>query len=113
MIPKNQQSYQSPKDIKREEIVEIIRNHIIKNGDLATAEETLLSTEGIRKVCDRLTYRRIQDFKRHLRRYLRIYLYDCPFDVDSIDRYNFKEEAYVTARRFIKRGEIIKYLSGI
>jgi histone-lysine N-methyltransferase SUV420H len=54
------------------------------------------------------------DFRRHLRKYINIYLPDCPFEVSSTNRYTVvTHEAAVTARRFIKKGEVVKYLCGI
>jgi len=55
-----------------------------------------------------------EDFKAHLRRYMSVYLPDCPFEVTTTNRYTiFSAEASVTARRYIRRNETIKYLSGI
>lgn len=49
-----------------------------------------------------------------MRRYTQIYLPDCPFEVSSTNRYTVTtHEASIVARRFIKRNESIKYLSGI
>ncbi len=43
-----------------------------------------------------------------------IYLPDCPWEVNTTNRYTIvTQEASITARRFIKRNEPIKYLSGI
>lgn len=54
------------------------------------------------------------DFVQHLRRYLRIYMLDCPWEVSTTNRYTIvTHEACVIARRYIKRNETIKYLSGI
>jgi histone-lysine N-methyltransferase SUV420H len=54
------------------------------------------------------------DFKAHLRRYMSIYLPDCPFEVNATNRYTIVTfEASITARRYIKRNETIKYLTGI
>lgn len=45
---------------------------------------------------------------------MRIYLPDCPFEVSSTNRYTiYSHEAAITARKFIKKGQSIKYLSGI
>lgn len=45
---------------------------------------------------------------------MQIYLPDCPFEVSSTNRYTITtHEASTVARRFIKRNETIKYLSGI
>jgi [histone H4]-N-methyl-L-lysine20 N-methyltransferase len=49
-----------------------------------------------------------------MRRYLRIYLPDCPFEVTSTNRYTIvTHEASISARRWIKKGETIKYLCGV
>jgi histone-lysine N-methyltransferase SUV420H len=54
------------------------------------------------------------DFRRHLRRYVNIYLPDCPIEISSTNRYTVvTHEAAVTARRYIKKGEVVKYLCGI
>lgn len=54
------------------------------------------------------------DFKKHLRRYVNIYLPDCPFEVSSTNRYTIvTQEASITARRTIRKNESIKYLTGI
>lgn len=45
---------------------------------------------------------------------MQIYLPDCPFEVSSTNRYTIMtHEASIVARKFIKRNETIKYLSGI
>lgn len=45
---------------------------------------------------------------------MQIYLPDCPFEVSSTNRYTIvTHEAAVTARRFVKKGQPVKYLSGI
>ena len=55
-----------------------------------------------------------EDFKGHLRRYMSIYLPDCPFEVNATNRYTIGSyEASVTARRPIRRNETVKYLAGI
>lgn len=43
-----------------------------------------------------------------------VYLPDCPFEVNATNRYTIVTyEASITARRFIRRNETIKYLAGI
>lgn len=52
-------------------------------------------------------------FRRHLRKYIQMYLPECPFEVTTTNRYIITQhEAAICARRFIKKGEEIKYLSG-
>ena len=48
-----------------------------------------------------------------MRRYINIWLPDCPFEVSTTNRYTITtQEAAATARHFIPKGETIKYLSG-
>ncbi|KAK1782624.1 histone-lysine N-methyltransferase set-9 [Copromyces sp. CBS 386.78] len=114
-IPKNRTSYHPSRGIKEEDITKIIQNHLIVDPDIATAEEKLLATDGLKRFANTLkTPREQNDFKAHLRRYMSIYLPDCPFEVNATNRYTIVTyEASITARRFIKRNETIKYLAGI
>jgi len=55
-----------------------------------------------------------EQFRRHLRRYVSIYMPDCPFEVTTTNRYTINEhEASITARRDIQPREEIKYLTGV
>ncbi len=76
--------------------------------------EKLLATEGLKKFFASLkTPKEKDDFKGHMRRYMSIYLPDCPFEVNATNRYTIGSyEASITARRFIRRNETIKYLAG-
>ncbi|CAK7216503.1 histone lysine methyltransferase Set9 [Sporothrix curviconia] len=114
-IPKNRPSYLPSRGVKEEEITKIIQDHLVVDPDLQVAEEKLLATNGLGKFYRALkTDAEKEDFRRHLRRYMQIYLPDCPFEVAATNRYTiFQEEACLSARRFIKSGETIKYLSGI
>lgn len=88
---------------------------MVINKDLDAAEKKLLATDGLRRFHNGLkTDKEKTDFRRHLRRYLQIYLPDCPWEVNSTNRYTIvSHEAAVTARKSIRRNESIKYLSGI
>lgn len=79
------------------------------------AEAQLLALPGLRNFEMALnTEREADDFRKHLRRYINIYLPDCPFEVSSTNRYTVvTHEAAVTARRVIKKGETVKYLCGV
>ncbi|KAI1454053.1 hypothetical protein F4805DRAFT_339337 [Annulohypoxylon moriforme] len=114
-IPKNRPSYHPSRGVKEEEIAKIIQSHLIVDPDIDTAESKLLATDGLRKVYGGLkTSKEKDDFRAHLRRYMQIYLPDCPFEVSSTNRYTIvTHEAAVTARKYIRRGQPIKYLSGI
>jgi histone-lysine N-methyltransferase SUV420H len=70
---------------------------------------------GLKKFSDALkTDKEKEDFRKHLRKYMSIYLPDCPFEVSSTNRYTVStHEASVTARKYIKKNETIKYLCGV
>ena len=74
----------------------------------------MLQLPGIRKYVEKLkTEREKEDFRKHLRKYLNIWSTDCPFEVSTTNRYTITtHEAATTARRFIKKGDTIKYLCG-
>ncbi|KID86593.1 SET domain protein [Metarhizium guizhouense ARSEF 977] len=114
-VPKNRPSYHPSRGLSENAIAKIIQDELVLWKDLAAAEEKLLAMDGLRKFMNKLkTDREKDDFKRHLRRYLQIYLPDCPWEVSSTNRYTIvSHEASITARRYIKRNESIKYLSGI
>ncbi|KAH6654165.1 hypothetical protein BKA67DRAFT_500397, partial [Truncatella angustata] len=114
-IPKNRTTYHPSRGLREEEITKVIQQHLIVEPNLDLAASKLLAITGLRKFHDALkTDKEKDDFRKHLRRYAQIYLPDCPFEVSTTNRYTIVTyEAAVTARRFIKRGDPIKYLSGI
>jgi len=87
---------------------------VIVSKDVQRAEYHLLRLPGLRKFVERLkTEREKEDFKRHMRKYISIWLPDCPWEVSTTNRYTIvTQEAAATTRRFIKKGETIKYLCG-
>ncbi|ORY68476.1 uncharacterized protein BCR38DRAFT_455444 [Pseudomassariella vexata] len=114
-IPKNRTTYHPSRGVKEEEVTKIIQAHLIVDPDLEVAESKLLGLDGMRRFYNGLkTPKEKDDFRRHLRRYMQIYLPDCPFEVSTTNRYTINtHEAAVTARRFVKKGGSVKYLSGI
>ena len=114
-IRKNRPKYAACRGIREEDVTSIIRDVVIVAKDATRAEGHLLDLPGLRNFSDRLkTDREREDFRRHLRKYINIYLPDCPFEVATTNRYTVvSHEAAVMARKFIKKGEKIKYLSGI
>ncbi|TRX94548.1 hypothetical protein FHL15_004703 [Xylaria flabelliformis] len=114
-IPKNRPSYHPSRGITEEEVTKIVQSHLIVDPDVEVAESKLLATNGLRRFYNALkTPKEQDDFRAHLRRYMRIYLPDCPFEVSSTNRYTiYSHEAAITARKYIKKGQSIKYLSGI
>ena len=87
---------------------------MIVGKDAQKAEASLLQLAGFRKYFNLLkTEREKDDFRRHMRKYINMWLPDCPFEVSTTNRYTIvTQEASTTARRPIKQGEAIKYLCG-
>ena len=98
-----------------EDIASRIRKHAIWEKDPAEAVQELLKLPGLRKFMASMKDEKDQEqFKRHLRRYVNIYMPDCPFEVTTPNRYMITEhEASITARRDINPREEIKYLTGV
>jgi histone-lysine N-methyltransferase SUV420H len=114
-IPKNRPSYRPSRGVNEEQVAKLIQTHLIVNPDMKVAEEKLLATQALKKFYESLkTANEREEFKSHMRRYMAVYLPECPFEVNATNRYTIDSyEASVTARRFIKRNEPIKYLAGI
>ncbi|KAH7273080.1 histone lysine methyltransferase Set9 [Fusarium solani] len=114
-VPKNRTSYHPSRGVREEEITKVLQEEVVLNKDLEAAEKRLLKTDGLKRFYNGLrTDKEKEDFRRHLRRYVQIYLPDCPWEVSSTNRYTIvTHEAAVHARRYIKRNESIKYLSGV
>lgn len=87
---------------------------MIVGKDVRAAEQDLLAMKGLKNYLQRLPNDREREwFKRHLRKYINIYLPECPFEISTTNRYTITEhEATVVARRDIKRGQEIKFLCG-
>jgi len=96
-------------------VTAILQKRVIIEKEPAKAEVELLALAGLKKFCDGLrTEKEKDDFRKHLRKYINIYLPECPFEVSSTNRYTVvTQEASVTARTFIKKGQVVKYLCGI
>lgn len=107
--------FTSLRGLHEEDVADILRRYVIWEKDPAEAVEKLLHLPGLRKFVAGLKNERDQEqFKRHLRRYVNIYLSDCPFEVTTTNRYTITgHEASVTARRDINAREEIKYLTGV
>lgn len=79
-----------------------------------SAEQEVLAITGIKRYLAKLPSDREREwFRRHLRKYIQMYLPDCPFEITTTNRYTVTiHEAAIGARRFVKQGQEIKYLSG-
>lgn len=113
-IPKNRPSYHPSRGIKENEVTRIIQSHLVVTPDVVVAEAKLLGLDGLKRYCNQLaTQKEKDDFKAHLRRYMAIYLPDCPFEVNATNRYTIvTQEASITARCLIQRNHPIRYLVG-
>ena len=92
----------------------ILLHDVIVAKDPKKAEATLLGLPGLKKYVEKLKSEQEKEwFKRHLRKYVEIYLPDCPFEVTTTNRYTITtHEAAVSARKYIASGKTIKYLTG-
>jgi histone-lysine N-methyltransferase SUV420H len=101
--------------LQEEDIAGVIREQVIWDKDPVEAVQQLLDLPGLRKYMAGLRNEKDQEqFKRHLRRYVNIYMPDCPFEVTTTNRYTITDhEASITARRDINPREEIKYLTGV
>ncbi|KAJ6069365.1 hypothetical protein N7499_011252 [Penicillium canescens] len=111
---KNRTKYNPARGIHDDDIGRILLHDVIVDRDITSAERELLEISGLKKYLTNLHSPREKEwFRRHLRKYIQMYLPDCPFEVTTTNRYIITQhEAAICARRFIKKGEEIKYLSG-
>ena len=114
-IRKLKANYHACRGVHEETVCKILQDHVVIEKDAITAHQELLRLSGLAKFLKSLkTEDEKEHFERHLRKYVNIYLPDCPFEVDTTHRYTvMTAEACIKARRKIKKGEAIKYLSGI
>ncbi|SLM37619.1 set domain protein [Lasallia pustulata] len=113
-IRKNRSKYNLTRGISEDSVTSILLHDLIVGKDPQKAEKSLLKLPGLRKFVERLkTDREKEDFRRHMRKYINIWLPDCPWEVSTVNRYTIvTQEAATTARRAIRKGDTIKYLSG-
>ncbi|KAL6717071.1 histone lysine methyltransferase Set9 [Lecanora helva] len=113
-IRKNRSKYNLTRGISEEDVTAILFRDVVLGRDVPKAELALLELSGLKKYVSLLrTDRERDDFRRHMRKYINIWLPDCPFEVSTTNRYTIvTHEAAITARRPIKKGETIKYLCG-
>ncbi|KAF1917282.1 histone-lysine N-methyltransferase SET9 [Ampelomyces quisqualis] len=107
--------FTASRGLQEEDIAAVIREQVVWEKDPAEAVQQLLDLPGLRKYMAGLSDEKDQEqFKRHLRRYVNIYMPDCPFEVTTTNRYTITDhEASITARRDINPREEIKYLTGV
>lgn len=114
-IRKLKSTYHPARGVREQDVCDILQKQVIVEKDPAAAHKQLLALQGIQKFSRALgTEDEKEHFERHLRKYINIYLPDCPFEVGTTNRYTIMTaEAAIYARKHIRRGETIRYLSGI
>ncbi len=114
MIRKNRSKYNSARGLSEDDITAILLYDVVVDKDSQKAETALLKLPGLRKFYDNLKIdREKEDFRRHMRKYINIWLPGCPFEVSTTNRYTIvTQEAAATARRLIKKGDAVRYLCG-
>ncbi|SMQ48785.1 unnamed protein product [Zymoseptoria tritici ST99CH_1A5] len=114
-IRKLRANYHPCRGVLEEDVCKTIQQHVIINKDPNTAQAKLLQLTGIAKYLKSLkSTDEKEHFQRHLKKYVNMYLSDCPFEVGTTTRYTITTaEAAIIARKPIRKGESIKYLIGI
>lgn len=114
-IRKLRPGYHPSRGVREEDVTRILQQHVVLEKDAITATQKLLELPGIQRYHRGLrTNDEKEHFVRHLRKYVNIYLPDCPFEVCTTNRYTITtHEASTVARKTIKKNEVIRYLSGI
>ncbi|KAA8897806.1 hypothetical protein FN846DRAFT_1023637 [Sphaerosporella brunnea] len=114
-IRKMKHTYHPNRGVKTDAVTKIIVNDLVKNKSISTSLQQFLELAGIRNYLSKISKNENlkQDFIKHARRYLSIYLSDSPFEVSATNRYNLtRPEACVLARKLLRQGDTIKYLTG-
>ncbi|KAI4720661.1 hypothetical protein E4T48_03122 [Aureobasidium sp. EXF-10727] len=101
--------------IREDDVARILQTHVILNKDAATAAQHLLQLPALAHYLKSLSSKEEKKhFQDHFRKYVNIYLPDCPFEVTTTNRYTIiTHEAATVARKPIRRNETIKYLTGV
>lgn len=93
---------------------QILLHKVIVGKDVVAAEKELLKLPGLIRYRKSLRSKvKDEHFLDHIRKYIYMYQTDCPWEVSTTNRYTITNyEAAVTARKRVKQGETIKYLTG-
>ncbi|KAK3671946.1 histone lysine methyltransferase Set9 [Recurvomyces mirabilis] len=114
-IRKMKPGFHATRGVSEEEVCKIVQFNVVIDKDAKSAHGKLLELPGIKRYHHGLgTEDEREHFRRHLRRYVNIYLPECPFEVATTNRYTIMtSEAAAFARKRIKKGEAVRHLTGI
>ncbi|CAD0042590.1 unnamed protein product [Aureobasidium pullulans] len=115
LVDRLRAKFQALRGIKEDDVTRILQTHVILNKDAASAAQHLLQLPALAGYLNRLPSKEEKKhFQDHFRKYVNIYLPDCPFEVTTTNRYTITtHEAATVARKPIRPGETIKYLTGV
>lgn len=96
-----------------DQVIATLRRSVIEQQDIRTAVSELLQLDKFSHFIASCSGTQ-HAFRVHLRKYLNIYLPDCPFEVSNTNRFALNAHgAAIIARKYVKKGQEIKYLQGI
>lgn len=100
--------------INNDDVGRILLHDVVVAKNAVRAEKEILGMKGLKRYMGSLPNDREREwFRRHLRKYIQMYLPDSPFEVTTTNRYTItNHEAAICARQIIKKGQEVKYLSG-
>lgn len=100
--------------INNDDVGRILLHDVIVAKNAKKAEKEILGMKGLKRYMSSLPNDREREwFRRHLRKYIEMYLPDSPFEVTTTNRYTItNHEAAICARQTIRKGQEVKYLSG-
>ncbi|KAH6667328.1 hypothetical protein B0J14DRAFT_435287, partial [Halenospora varia] len=112
-IRKARKSYR-PLNVTNDDIIFTLRKSVILQKNSPEAISQILKLPSLKQYSESFqSPGEAKDFYHHMKKYLDIYLPDCPFEISSTSRYSaFEQHASVVARKRIVCGEEIRYLCG-
>ena len=73
-----------PLDLANNDVISILSDNVILQRDIPRAMSQILELPGLKQYSESLrSPNEVKDFQHHMRKYLNIYLPDCPFEISS------------------------------
>ena len=104
---KNRPKYIAMRGINGDVVGHLVLHDVVVAKNVDKAEKEILDITGLKRYVAKLSSDREREwFRRHLRKYIQMYLPDSPFEVTTTNRYTItNHEAAICARQFIKKGQ--------